>query len=201
MEYPLSMNLFRAMPNNNIIIGIVGEIASGKGITAEYLKEKYGAVVFKFSTSMRDIADRLYLEQTRENVQKISTVLREGFGDDIFAKVMARDAAKSNAPLIITDGIRRPSDIVELTKLPHFHLIAIISDEKTRYERVRSRNENADDENKTWEDFQKDSTAETETRIRDIAAKAEYTIDNNGDINALHKSIDEIISKIKNTPA
>ena len=188
----------KAMPNNNVIIGIVGEIASGKGVAAGYLKQKYGAAVFKFSTSMRDVAARLYLDPTRENIQKVSTVLRAGFGDDIFAKVMARDAAASNAPLIITDGIRRPSDIVELAKLPNFLLIAIAADERTRYERVKTRNENADDADKTWKDFQKDATAETETRIRDIAAKAEYTVQNNATINDLHQKLDAVITKIKN---
>jgi Dephospho-CoA kinase len=185
------------MPNNKIIIGIVGEIASGKGVAAEHLKNKYGAAVFKFSTSMRDIASRLYLEPTRENIQKVSTVLRAGFGEDIFAKVMANDAEKSTSEMIITDGIRRPSDIAELAKLPSFHLVAIVADEKTRYERVRTRNENADDASKTWDDFQKDAMAETELRIRDIAAKAEYTIDNNGTIEDLHQKLDAIIAKIK----
>jgi len=185
------------MPSNNIIIGIVGEIAAGKGVAAEYLKQKYGAAIFKFSTSMRDVAARLYLDPTRENIQKVSTVLRAGFGDDIFAKVMAKDAAASKAPFIITDGIRRPSDIVELAKLPNFHLLAIVADEKTRYERVRTRNENVDDANKTWENFQKDAMAETELRIRDIAAKAEYTIDNNGTIDDLHRDLDAIVAKIK----
>jgi dephospho-CoA kinase len=186
------------MPNNNIIIGIVGEIASGKGVAAEYLKQKYGAAVFKFSTSMRDVAARLYLDPTRENIQKVSTVLRAGFGDDIFAKVMAKDAATSDAPLIITDGIRRPSDIVELARLPNFHLIAITADERTRYERVKTRNENADDADKTWEEFQKDAAAETETKIRDIAAKAEYTVQNNGTMENFYKELDAIVDKIKN---
>jgi len=185
------------MPSNKIIIGIVGEIASGKGTAAEYLKDKYNAAIFKFSTSMRDIAGRLYLEPTRENIQKVSTVLRAGFGEDIFAKVMANDAARSDSEMIITDGIRRPSDIVELAKLPGFHLIAIAADEKTRYERVKLRNENRNDANKSWDDFKKDAIAEPERQIRDIAAKAEFTIENNGTVEDLYKKLDAIVAKIK----
>lgn len=189
------------MPNNKIIIGIVGEIASGKGTAAEYLKSKYRAAIFKFSTSMRDIAARLYLEPTRENIQGVSTALRAGFGDDLFAKVMAKDVAVSPSEMIITDGIRRPSDIVELEKLPGFHLVAIVADERMRFNRVKTRNENSDDINKTWEQFQKDANAEAEMRIRDIAAKAEYTIDNNSTIEDIKQRLDEIIAKIKNIPA
>jgi dephospho-CoA kinase len=184
------------MPSNKAIIGFVGEIASGKGASAEYLHSKYGAAIFKFSASMRDIAGRLYLEPTRYNIQMVSTALRQHFGDDLFAKVMAKDVAASSAGLVITDGIRRPSDIVELAKLPGFHLIAIVAEEKARYERIRLRGENAGDADKTWDDFIKDSQAEAENKVREIAAKAEATIDNNGSIADLHAKLDELMKKI-----
>jgi dephospho-CoA kinase len=189
------------MPNSKAVLGIVGEIAAGKGVAAKYLQKKYGAEIFKFSASMRDVAARLYLEPTRQNIQGVSTAMRGAFGDDLFAKVMAKDVAASDADLIITDGIRRPSDIVELAKFPYFHLIAIVADEKTRYGRVKARNENEGDSEKTWEQFLTDAQAETELRIRDIASKAEFTINNNGTIDDLHQNLDAIMSKIKNLPA
>lgn len=185
------------MPSNKAVIGIVGEIAAGKGVAAKYLQGRYGAAIFKFSTSMRDVAARLYLEPTRQNIQAVSTALRSAFGDDIFAKVMAKDVAASDSDLIITDGIRRPSDIVELAKLPYFHLIAIVADEKIRFERVKARNENEGDAEKTWEQFLKDAQAEPELRIRDIAAKAELTITNEGTIEGLQRQIDGIMTKIR----
>ncbi len=185
------------MPDNKIIIGIVGEIAAGKGAAADYLKNTYGGTIFKFSTPMREVLSRVYVEPTRENLQNLSTALRKMYGEDLFAKVIAKDAAGSISPFIITDGIRRPSDIVELVKLPNFHLLAVVADEKLRYERVKARNENANDANKTWDDFLKDSSAETELTIRDIAAKAEFTVDNNGSFDDLHKNLDAIIAKIR----
>jgi dephospho-CoA kinase len=189
------------MPNNNIIIGIVGEIASGKGTAAEYIKEKYAGTIFKFSTVMRDVLSRLYLPQTRENLQMISLALRQTFGQDLFAKTMARDAAASTSEVTIIDGIRRPSDISELAKLSSFHLITIAADEKTRYERVKERNENANDAEKTWEQFQKESMADTEVTIRTIAPAAEFTIENNNDRETLYQAIDAVIAKIKSLPA
>lgn len=185
------------MPNNKIIIGIVGEIASGKGTAAEYLKKKYNGEIYKFSTAMRDVLNRLYIEQTRENLQALSLSLRQTFGQDLFAKTMARDAASSTAVVTIIDGIRRPSDIIELAKLDNFHLINIVADEKTRYERVKQRKENANDENKTWEQFQKEAAADTEVTIRTIAPMAEFTVDNNGAIENLNRSLDEIVEKMQ----
>jgi dephospho-CoA kinase len=184
------------MHGNKIVIGIVGEIAAGKGVAAKYLQEKYGAAIFKFSTSMRDVAARLYLEPTRQNLQNVSTALRGTFGDDLFAKVMAKDVASSGADMIITDGIRRPSDIAELAKLPYFHLVSVTADPKTRFERVRARNENEGDAEKTWEQFLEDSQAEPELRIRDISAKAEFTIDNDASIAELQAKLDAMISRL-----
>lgn len=189
------------MTGNKIVIGIVGEIASGKGVAAKYLQENYGGVVFKFSTVMRDVLKRLYVVQNRENLQNLSLILRQQFGEDLFAKSMAQDAAASDASLIITDGIRRPSDTAELSKLKEFHLITIIADERIRYERVRNRAENPGDAEKSWEEFQKDAAAETEVSIRTIASKAEYAITNNGTLDDLHRELDALISKIRNTPA
>jgi dephospho-CoA kinase len=185
------------MPGNKIVIGIVGEIAAGKGTAAEYLKNKYNGIIFKFSTVMRDVLDRLYLPQTRENLQAVSLALRQTFGQDLFAKTMARDAAASTSPLTIIDGIRRPSDISELSKLDIFHLITITADEKTRFERIRERKENLNDAEKTWEQFQKEAAADAEMTIRTIAPLAEFTIDNNGSVEDLRYKLDAIIAKIK----
>ncbi len=185
------------MPSNKVVVGIVGEIAAGKGVAAKHLQEKYGAEVFKFSSSMRDCLKRLHIEQTRENLQLFSKITREAFGQDLYSKTIALDAAESDAPMIITDGIRRSSDIVELSKLPYFHLVAIVADERIRYERVKARNENPGDAEKTWEQFAKEAQAETEVTIRDVAAKAEFTVENNGTLADLDRQFDEIMEKLR----
>jgi len=176
-----------------IILGLCGEIASGKGTAVKYLEEKYGATSHRFSTSLRDILKRLYLEINRENMQKVSLVLREGFGQDLLAKVITEDVKNDSGKIIIVDGVRRPADIEYLTKLPEFKLIYITAHIKTRYERIIKRGENADDLNKTFEQFQKDHEAETELLITKIGETAKIKIDNNGDYEALYKQINEII--------
>src|SRR3989344_446285 len=93
------------------IIGITGLLSSGKGTAAEYLVQHHGAVSFRFSTMLRDLLDRLYLEQTRDNLSHISTVLRQQFGEDLLSKVMARDAEIATNALIVIEGIRRDMDI------------------------------------------------------------------------------------------
>ena len=176
------------------IIGLVGKIASGKGTAAKYLTEKYNAKSYRFSTPLRDILKRLYLEINRENMQKISTILRKNLEENILAKVISEDVKEDANEMIVIDGIRRLADIEYLIKLPEFKLIYITADAKNRYERLITRGENEDDKNKTFEQFMRDHEAETELEIPLVASQADYRIDNNGDLNNLHKRLAKIIN-------
>jgi len=177
-----------------IILGIVGEIGSGKDAAAQYFHDRYSAQIFRFSTPMRDCIKRLHLPETRENLQIFSRITRDAFGQDLYSKAIALEAAEATAPMIVAEGIRRPADIAEFAKLPSFHLVAIVADEKKRFERIKMRNENASDASKTWKQFQKEAAAETEVTIREIAAKSELTIENNGALEDLHRKLDEMIA-------
>jgi dephospho-CoA kinase len=176
-----------------IILGLTGEMASGKGTLATYLTDKYQANSHRFSTMLRDILKRLFIEQSRENLQNISTVLRQVFGEEIMAKVMASEAANDQADIVVIDGIRRQADIVHLTKLPEFKLIYLEADMELRYQRLTNRRENADDATVTWEEFQKAHQAETELQIKTLRPQADFIINNNGSISDLYQKIDHIL--------
>lgn len=178
---------------SKIILGFTGLMACGKGTAAQYYKEKYGAPTFRFSTSMRDLLDRLYLPQSRENMSTISRITREAFGQDLYAKVMAGDVGKADHDIVVVEGIRRMDDVKELKKLENFKLVAIEVDMKTRYDRLKIRGENSDDNSKTWEQFQADHELETEKTIPPVMAKADVTIDNNGSLEDFYKQLEELV--------
>lgn len=180
-----------------IILGFTGPIASGKDVSQKYLSKKYGAVGFRFSTIMRDILQRLDLEINRLNLSRLSSVLRETFSEDLFAKVIANDVLNSPAELIIVDGIRRPADIQYLRDIPNFYLISIDADPQIRYERLIKRKENIGDENKTYDQFLADHLLESELSIPTIMAKANYQINNNQPLSDLYQQLDDIIVTIK----
>lgn len=184
---------------NKVIFGIAGEIGSGKTSIAKYLQKKYQAKLFSFSGMLRDILHRLYLEETRSNIQTLSTILRQSFSEDIMSKVIAKDIELAPAKLIVAEAIRRPSDIVYLKQLPRFFVIAVRADVSKRFERLTARSENADDQTKTWKEFQKEAEQESEQKIQEIAKQADFTIDNNGSLEELHQQVDMIMQKILNT--
>ncbi|MEK7644133.1 MAG: hypothetical protein AAB390_02415, partial [Patescibacteria group bacterium] len=109
---------------------------------------------------------------------------------------IAEDVNNSAAILIITEGVRRPSDITYLKANPGFHLISLKTDERLRYERLIARQEKSDDANKTWEQFQVEGAQESEQKIKSIATIADFTIDNNGSIEDLKKQLEEIAIKL-----
>ena len=179
-----------------IILGLVGSMASGKETVKKYLAENYKAKDCKFSSPLRDVLDRIVVSVSRENMQNLSTILRANFGENLLAKIIANDASKLEAEIVVIDGVRRPTDIEHLIKLPNFFLIKIDSDPKTRYERMIKRNENEGDDKKTFEQFMKDHEAEADSLIPKVMESAQYSIDNSGNFEDLYKQIDEIIKKL-----
>ena len=182
---------------SKIVLGFIGDLGSGKGSVCKYLSEKYRFPSYRFSTMLRDILQRIYLENSRENMQRLSTVMRKNFGQDLMSRVIANDVKNDSHEIVAVEGIRRPSDIIDIEKMPGFHLIYITADPRLRWERLVLRNENEGDDKKTYEQFLKDEEAEPEQLIKDLGAKAEYKITNNGTYDEFYKQIDEILINIR----
>lgn len=182
--------------HRKIVLGITGEIGSGKTTVAKYLRKKYKADYFKFSDMLRDLLQRLYLEESRKNMQQISTLLRKMFGEDLMAKVIAQDIENSKSKIIVAEAMRRPIDAKYLRKLKNFYILAINTDAKKRYKRLTKRSENPDDKNKTLAQFKKESQWETEITIRQIMKKADFQIDNNSSFQNLYKQINTILENL-----
>lgn len=180
-----------------IIIGVAGEIASGKDTVGQYIAEKYGASSLRFSQLFRDILDRMGLEQNRENMAKLSLYLRKGFGEDILSKAILDEAEKSPNELVVVDGVRRLPDIIHMETDEHFYFIFVEASQEKRYERIIKRRQNTDDETKTPAQFEKDAKLETELQIHDLKERADFVINNDGTLEELHAQIDAIVEKLK----
>jgi dephospho-CoA kinase len=179
-----------------IILGLAGEMASGKGTVAEYLGKKYKGNSHRFSTMLRDLAKRMYLEESRENLQKISKIFRQNFGEDILSKVIYHDVKNDQHRIVAVDGVRRISDIKYLKNFSDFKLIYIETSLEKRFERTKRRYENSDDEAKTFAEFKKDQKKEAELQIKGLKTKADFLIKNDGTFKELYAQIEKIIKKL-----
>src|SRR3989344_6086325 len=118
--------------SRNIVLAFTGRMASGKGSASDFFVEKHRAKKVRFSEPLRDILDRLYLEQNRDNMQELSRVLRKDFGEDLLAMTIIRDIEKLGTGLVVVDGARRLADISALRALPDFYLVAMSVPAKVR---------------------------------------------------------------------
>lgn len=182
--------------SSNTIIGIAGMIATGKGTIANYLVEHYGATTFRFSEILQEVLSLYDLEQSRQNIQTLSTMLRQSFGENVLAKSLVKKTKNSTASLIVIDGVRRLIDTTELKTLANFHLIGVVADPQIRYQRHLDRGRLAGDREMTFAEFQQRDLAETELQIPSVVTSADYTIDNSGSHEALYQQIDAMMAKI-----
>jgi dephospho-CoA kinase len=178
------------------IIGLVGQIACGKGAIAKHAKKNHNASTYKFSTILRDILNRLHLEISRENLNDLSVSLRTKFGEDTLAKVIAKDVDEDTSELIVVDGIRRMKDIEYLKKLPGFKLVRIVVDPKIRYERLVLRNENEGDDKKTFEELLADQKKNSDAEIPEVMEHADLEINNNGTWEEFQAEIKNVQSRL-----
>lgn len=180
-----------------IIIGVAGEIASGKDTVGKYIAEKYGALPLRFSQVLRDILDRMQLPQNRENMAKLSLHLRKAFGEDILSKAILVEAEKSPNDIVVVDGVRRLPDIIHMETDEHFYFVYVETSSETRYERIIKRRQNTDDAEKTPVQFEKDAKLESELQIRDLKERADYVINNDGTLEELQAQVDKIVEELK----
>ncbi len=180
----------------SLIIGLVGQAGCGKGTIASHIKASYGATVFSFSTSMRDVLHRLHLPETRSHLITVSEVLRQGFGEDLFSHVIAEDARIAKTDLVVVEGIRRSQDLTTLSHLPHFVLVAIDVERETRFGRIKARGQNSGETIMAWEQFMVEEARSTEMSIPGVMNLAAHHLKNNGSIRELMGAITELMQKL-----
>src|SRR3989344_693014 len=180
-----------------VILGLVGPLASGKDTVKKYLESKYKAENCRFSTILRDVLNRIEVLVERENLQQLSTILRQNFGEDVLAKVIAGDVTKMKGDIVVVNGVRRMADIKYLNELPNFYLTTVDADPKIRYERLVKRNENVGDDRKTYKQFLKDHEAEADREVPIAIKHAKYKINNDSSLADLYKQIDDLVAKLK----
>ena len=76
--------------NKKIIIGLVGESGSGKDTVADYLSEKYGAILMRFADPLRETLSLYVQTISREDLQWFSFALRNRFGNKVLSGALRK---------------------------------------------------------------------------------------------------------------
>lgn len=186
------------------IIGIVGPIASGKGIVVDYLIKKHHFISFSLSSILHDeLKKRGVTSYTRTTLQDLGDELRKKEGDGVLAKrAMGKIQApfgnaqgKQNSKKIIIEGIRNPGEVEYLRTIPGFFLLAVDASHDIRYKRVLARAKPWDP--KDWETFlkvdgrdAKDENNKSGQQVRKCMELADEKIVNNSDIQYVQNEVE-----------
>lgn len=180
-----------------MLIGITGTFGAGKGTAAEYLISKG----FRHYSSSGYLAE-LILEQgkplNRHEYQEMGNYLRRTFGQGEIVRRLVSKWEKDGKPNAVMESLRDAGEIKEIQKEGGI-VIAIVAEQKTRYERISSRKGEKDDV--SYEEFQKQEQKEMNDpkgmQLSKCIAMADYKIENNKTAQELNEQIEKIIQEQK----
>lgn len=187
--------------NHNMkhVIGVVGPIASGKGVLISLL-QKMDYTVLSLSDVVRAKAEEWGLEMTRENLQNVGDKLRQKFGNAILAEMISGKMQKNPNTKFVVDAIRNPAEVAFLKKEFGVYIIGITADAKKRFALMQKRGKEYDP--KTWEEFtkaeQRDRGIEQESygqQVEKCLALADVILENNGNLSDFEKNVGYFLEK------
>ena len=184
-----------------VVIGITGTIGAGKGTIVEYLQEKHGFKHFSVRDYLIRVAKQQNIPLCRDSYVVIANELRRTHSPSFITDELYKEAVEAGENAII-ESIRTEGEILSLREKGDFVLFAVDADPKIRYQRVTQRKTETDniDFEKFLADERKEmtSTDPNHQNLSKCISMADYIINNDGDFEALHHQIDEIIDKILN---
>jgi len=93
------------------VIGAIGQNGSGKDEVLKYLRAKHNVPFLSTGDAVREIASREGVEQTRENLGKISDRYFREFGKGCFVRLLADKIRHSGWEIAGISGIRSLDDV------------------------------------------------------------------------------------------
>ncbi|MFC1649828.1 AAA family ATPase [Patescibacteria group bacterium] len=187
--------------HSQIIIGITGTNGSGKTSVVRYLANKHNFKHFSAGEYFANELRKLGKIVNRDNQINMANNLRKKHGPDFVAKTLGGMAINCGRNAVI-ESLRNSREVEGLRKLKNFHLIAVDANHETRYRRIVKRKSAKDrvsyDEFLTTEKREMRSDKTHEENMAKCIEMADFMIENNGTLDELHESVENIINKIIN---
>lgn len=184
-----------SLDNKTLVIGIAGELLSGKSTAAKFFEEKFKAKTFRFSNIINEILDILDLEHTRENQQQLGVVLKEIYGEDVLAHAITERMKTLNDPFILIDGFRKKEEVSVLKQLKNFKFLFIKAPLEMRYKRLKERNEKVGESSTTLEEFVEQQKHGADKDIPELEQYADCVIENTGSVQDLEAKLTSFMTE------
>ena len=180
------------------VIGIAGNIGSGKGTITKYLVDKHQAKQMRYSKILADILERLHLDYDRDNLNAIAEGLRSIFGKDILSQVLEKDIKTTEAELVVFDGIRKKAELDYFkNNTDNFFFVFVDVPFEVVADRIVNRHEKTDDQEQTVEKLRERQQQASDKDVPSLKQYADFVIDNSGELEETYQQIDEMIEGMK----
>jgi len=187
-----------------VYVGVVGQIACGKGVLVDYLIKKLGFVSFSLSSILHDeLKKRGIKEFSRKTLQDIGDELRKKYGNDVLAQKALISLKKRKLEHVVIEGIRNPAEIDYLKTLPNFILIGVKSRRSLRFQRLLKRAKPWDP--KTYKDFLKIDRRDlgigqqhSGQQVGKCLKYCDYVLTNNKNVPDFQSKVEKLIKKLIN---
>jgi dephospho-CoA kinase len=176
------------------VIAICGLPGSGKTTAIEAI-EDLGIIITMGDVVRNEVKNR-GLEPNGVNIGKIAKELRKKEGPATIAVKCVSYIKSKNAEVIFVDGVRSLSEVQIFRKYWRFPIIAIVVDEKKRFNRLFERGRS--DDPKSLIDLKERDKREIAFGLEKLLKNADYTIHNNSTIMDLKKKMREVVIEIIN---
>jgi len=185
-----------------VYVGVVGQIACGKGVLVDYLIKKLGFVSFSLSSILHEeLKKRNIKEFTRKTLQDMGDGLRRRYGDEVLARRAIEVLKAQKKDRVVIEGIRNPGEIEFLKKNPSFILIGVKANRELRFKRLLERTKPWDPKN--WNDFVKVDRRDlgvgqkkSGQQVGKCLAYCDYVLTNNKEPKDFHRKVEKLMKRV-----
>jgi dephospho-CoA kinase len=183
-----------------LVVGLTGLAGSGKSEVSDYLVKEFGFKKLVFSDILREEAEKRNLlknkgyEEQKYIFSKLGEQLRKESGKwGILAEKLIEKIKSGNSEKVVVDGFRSAEEVDLFKKsFEKFCLVFVDANEKVRFLRRK-----LEDSLTNLEQLRRrDKKDIEELGLGKAIEMADFTIDNSGTIEDLHKEIDSLMEKI-----
>ncbi len=183
-----------------IVIGITGEIGSGKDtFSAHLIKIAKGKKIvrMRFSDILKQTLELWNLPLTRHNLQYLAIIMDKQYGKGTLTNAVRHKILREKADMVIIEGVRWLTDVPLIRSFERNFLVYITSDLEIRFKRVKKRAEKVDEKSLTISRFKSEDKAPTETQIKKIGQDADFKIENNFSLEEFNKKIEKFYNSLE----
>lgn len=182
-----------------MLIGITGTDGAGKGAVVDYLVQEKGFVHYSARAIWEEEFVKRGMDSNRANMRLVANELRGIHGNDFLITYYLKKKADDGAGNAVIESIRTTAE-ADTLKENGGVLLAADAERTLRYERITARGSSSDNislaEFIAHEELEMNDPDPNGMQKAKVMEMADYTIVNEGTLEALGEQIEEVLQKI-----